>query len=74
MRIQSSSLGESIVLTLKKHGTIPIEFLAKLQNRGSSEIEDYLVTLEREGIIVREGDTVSLQKDDVARPVNTAAS
>jgi hypothetical protein len=64
MQISSSSLGESVVLTLKKYGTIPIAFLAKLHNREPSEIEGYLETLETAGIIERHDGNVTLSASD----------
>ena len=71
MEIETSSLSESIVAFLKKYGTVPVEFLAKLHHRGADEIESYLATLEDKGVIVRDGEMVSLQTQaqNIARPL-----
>lgn len=73
MEISSSSLGESVVLTLKKYGTIPVGFLAKLHNTRPAEIEDYLTALEAAGIVERRDGNVTLRASDEAPIVNTAA-
>jgi predicted transcriptional regulator len=71
MYIGSPSLSESIVATLKRHGTVPAEFLAKIYNRELSEIESYLETLEDKGVIRREGENVSLQtgSENIVNPL-----
>jgi hypothetical protein len=56
------SLGERIILTLRKYGTVPVDFIARVNSRRVSEIEDYLQILQVDGIIKREGDRVSLSQ------------
>lgn len=58
--IESKGLSMLIVITLKEYGTIPIDFLAKVLGRRPSEIEEYLENLERERVIERKGEKVSL--------------
>lgn len=56
----SLGIGTLIVNTLREYGTIPVDFLAKVLGRRTPEILDYLEILEREGVIQREGEQVSL--------------
>jgi DeoR/GlpR family transcriptional regulator of sugar metabolism len=63
MFIESPSLSESIVAFLKRYGTVPVGFLAKQHKRGVEEIESYLTNLEEKGVIIRDGDRVSLQPE-----------
>jgi len=50
-----------IVAVLKKYGSVHIEFLAKLLSRRPPEITEQLDTLEREGVIKRDGEMVGIK-------------
>jgi predicted ArsR family transcriptional regulator len=54
------ALNTAIVTTLKEYGPIPVDFLAKLLGRRTAEILEYLESLEREGVVRRDGEKVSL--------------
>lgn len=58
--IEPLSLSQSIVATLKKYGTVHIDFLARLVARRRSEIQAYLDTLHQENVIQIDGENVSL--------------
>ncbi len=54
------ALNTSIVALLKQYGPVHVDFLAKLLSRRTFEILDYLESLEKEGVIKREGEKVTL--------------
>ena len=58
--IEALVLNLSIVNTLKKYGSIPVDFLAKILRRRKSEILENLGILEKEGVITLTGENVSL--------------
>ena len=51
----------SIVVLLKKYGTaIPIDFVASSLGRSTSEILEHVETLEKAGVLKREGESLKL--------------
>jgi len=56
----SLSLAELIVASLKRYGTVSIDFLARILGQRTSDIEEYVNILERETIVVRENNKVAL--------------
>lgn len=54
------SLSQAIVATLKKYGTVHIDFLARLVSRRRSEIQTHLEILCQERVIEIDGENVSL--------------
>jgi hypothetical protein len=51
----------SIVVLLKKYGVpIPIDFVASSLGRRTSEILEYVDTLEKAGVVKREGESLQL--------------
>ena len=57
------NVGESIVTTLKRYGgSVPIEFLARLESCTTNELKEYLDDLERKGVVRQEGETVRLAR------------
>jgi hypothetical protein len=56
-----SSPNTSIVVLLKKYGTpIPIDFVASSLGRRTSEILEDVETLEKAGVVKREGESLKL--------------
>jgi len=56
----SLSLAELIVVTLRRYGEISVDFLARVLDQRTSDVEEYVVKLEREGVVMRSGNKVSL--------------
>ncbi len=59
---QRAATANSIVLVLKNYGSVPLDFLAQKVGHITPEILEYLRTLEEEGVIKRQDDTVALVK------------
>lgn len=57
---QAATISGSIVDILKNHKMLHVDALAELVDRRPSEIEDYLVELQTEGFILRDGENVKL--------------
>lgn len=64
---ESLGLNTKIVTTLNKYGTIPVDFLAHLLDRRTSEIKEYLVSLEQEGVIEIKDEKVNLSSKATRR-------
>ena len=59
----SSGVSTAIVKALKIYSkSIPVDFLARLIGRSSTEVEKSLADLEKNGVVKRDGDTVSVDK------------
>lgn len=56
----SLSLAELIVATLRRYGALSVDFLARVLDQRTSDVEDYVDRLVREGVVIRSGNTVSL--------------
>jgi DNA-binding MarR family transcriptional regulator len=56
----SLSLAELIVVTLRRYGSISVDFLARVLDQRTSDVEEYVDRLEREGVVMRSGNEVSL--------------
>lgn len=61
--IESLSPGTSIIKTLQKYGTVPIDFLARVNGRKRSEIKEHLKSLEQAGLIECRDERVRLTKE-----------
>jgi predicted transcriptional regulator len=60
MKVRHIAPRTAIVSTLKKHGQAHVDFLANEINRKPSEVEDYLQSLAKAGVIRRQDGRVSL--------------
>jgi predicted Rossmann fold nucleotide-binding protein DprA/Smf involved in DNA uptake len=61
-RLQRTATANSIVTILKSYGPnpIPVDFLAQAVGRRTPEILESLLSLEKDGVIKRQDDTVAL--------------
>jgi hypothetical protein len=57
---ESLSLNTSIVLALRRYGTIPLDFLARVLGRRKSEILSDVEDLQRKGIVAVTDEKISL--------------
>lgn len=66
---QRSGIGlhTSIVSALRKYRSVTLEFLATVLERSPGELEEYIARLEREKVVHREGDTITLAPAGPAR-------
>ena len=55
-------LSTQIVAILKQYRRIPVDFLARRLGRHTSEIREDLESLEREGVLERDGEQVTLSE------------
>ncbi len=53
-------LGSGIVAALRQYGPMSVAFLAKTLRRRPDELESYLRPLQEQGVISRDGETVSI--------------
>ena len=50
----------AIITTLKRYGTVDVDFIATQIGRNSNEVESYLQSLANAGVVRRQNDIVSL--------------
>lgn len=59
----SLSLAELIVVTLRRYGSLSVDFLARVLDQRTDDIEEYVELLAEQGVLIRTGNDVSLSVD-----------
>lgn len=65
-------IGTSIVKTLRRHKSLPIKLLASFEGSDPDQLKPYLDDLQQSGVVLIEGDQVSL-RDNTASAVRQVA-
>ena len=66
--MEGLGMGFSIVKTLQRHKSLPIELLAGLEGSDPAELQPYLDYLEEAGVVEIEKDRVSIRPEPTVPP------